>query len=52
MQIKVNIILLRSEKSVATWGLGICSIMIWEDRLQRERGRERGKERGKERNRE
>lgn len=46
MQIKVNIILLRSEKSVGTGGLGICLIMIWEDRLQRERGveRERGRE--------
>lgn len=34
MQIKVSIILLRSEKSVATWGLSTCLSMIWEDRLQ------------------
>lgn len=50
MQIKVSIILLRSEKSVATWGLSTCLSMIWEDRLQRERGVER--EGGRERKRE
>lgn len=44
----MQIILLRSEKSVATWGLSICLITIWEDRLQggeRKGEREREKQR-------